>query len=745
MQFQFRDFYDYPRNAQLPLFKQDNEEFGDPAGHVVILLEAPDVFDPIVLAHIDKVTRALEPDPTFVRVRSLTNARGIYARNDDIATGTLYRELPPSPEDNKAIRDYVTKSPLYVRRLVSADGRYTAILAEMRTPATFASIGEQSHAVEVVSQTLAKMPPPSGVRATVSGAPLIETETTHSLVSDQMTLIPGVMTVIVLALIWTFRSAHGVLLSLAAVNVALIWMFGVYSLFGRPIDILASVTPTALLVYGVVDPIFVLTRFLQKLEIGRSKDDAIVQAFDELAMPCFLTSVTTAVGFGTFAFAVAPTVRFYGITIGTGVLLAWVTTVTVLPLLLSVAPLPKRRYSALTSTRGVEALVESMWKRLNAHPQAIAIAGVLLLVGGVALGSKQHLSNGYVSGLPRGPAREAIHLLEEKLSGVIRLIVYLEGEPDVMKRPAVLKAIKQVDDAMAKEPGVTSSISLAEEVADVHQAFSGGAPVSRGIPDSESLVSQYLALIDPEDKSDLVSADYSKGHIAFLVADPGSEGARALVARLDGMVKAAGFSSLGVRASLTGNGVVSYSEMDGVVLDILRGFVTAFLLILVFQAIAYRSLRAALLTILPNLLPIVACFVALHLFRVPLRLDTSLVLCVSIGGLFNTTIHIMARLRQMDTTAQRSRSEVLYEALRTVGPPSMYTAGILSAGFAVLGLSRFPGFQAMGFLAMLTLTLGFVCDMVFTSVLAKLWFPWRLSRESEAPAPMPVQVEGVSS
>jgi uncharacterized protein len=282
----------------------------------------------------------------------------------------------------------------------------------------------------------------------------------------------------------------------------------------------------------------------------------------------------------------------------------------------------------------------------------------------------------------------------------------------------------RVDEAMANEPLVTTIMSIAKQVSEVNQAFEGGAVSARKIPDSESLVAQYLALIDPEDKSDLVSGDYSRAHLALLAMDFGSEHTRALVGRLEDAVKSAGFVDLGIRTTLTGSGVVGYRELDLVVLDILRGFVVAFLMILALEAVVFRSIRLAALTILPNLLPVIASFAALRVFDVPLKLETALVLCISIGGLFNTTIHIVARVRQALGAMGDSPDAVLRSALLTVGPPSLYTSTILSCGFAVLGLSRFPGFQALGFLSMVTLLTGFVSDMTLTPMLLKLYFPW---------------------
>ena len=211
-------------------------------------------------------------------------------------------------------------------------------------------------------KVLAAFPLSPGVEAVVTGAPAVEVETTRALTMDQLHLMPGVMLVLILALFFTFRAMHGILLALASVTVATVWTAGVYSCFGRSVDLIGSIIPTAILVYGVVDPIFVLTRFLNKLDAGKSKDDAIVESLSELALPSFLTSLTTALGFLAFVSAPAPTVKYYGITVGIGVLLSWVTTVTVLPVLLSLAAAPKRRFASLGSTQRIDRALRGVWQ-----------------------------------------------------------------------------------------------------------------------------------------------------------------------------------------------------------------------------------------------------------------------------------------------------------------------------------------------------------------------------------------------
>jgi predicted RND superfamily exporter protein len=151
------------------------------------------------------------------------------------------------------------------------------------------------------------------------------------------------------------------------------------------------------------------------------------------------------------------------------------------------------------------------------------------------------------------------------------------------------------------------------------------------------------------------------------------------------------------------------------------------------QAVVFRSLRIGLISIVPNLLPVLACFVALRVFKIQLKIDTALVLCISVGGLFNTTIHFAARTRQLVAAGEVDPDVAVGRAMRAVGPPALFTALALSAGFSVLLLSGFPGLRALGLLSMVTLTVGFFSDMIVTAVLLRVGFDWNGSAATPAP------------
>jgi predicted RND superfamily exporter protein len=174
---------------------------------------------------------------------------------------------------------------------------------------------------------------------------------------------------------------------------------------------------------------------------------------------------------------------------------------------------------------------------------------------------------------------------------------------------------------------------------------------------------------------------------------------------------------------------------------VLWGFVVAFGVILVVQLVMFRSLRIALISVVPNLVPVCVCFLVIRALGLNLRVDNSLVLCVSVGGLFNTTIHIVARIMQQIRAGAREPDQIVGRALAAVGPPSLYTAAILSLGFSAMSLSRFPGLQTLGLLCLVTLVSGFIADATMTTTFFSMFFNW----SSLAPRTRtPVQDFGVS-
>ncbi len=688
VRFTFRDFFDHPGNPRVALLDRYEREFGDPAGSVDVLILTRDAFAPSVLDYIAAITHDLEREPRFSRVSSLTNTKTIFTDGARSFSAPLLPRLPPTPDQLARAREQARSSPLVVRRLISADGSLTVVRAQMK--ALSPSVDEQKAAVEAARRVFLAHPMPHSLTARIVGAPLVAVRMTEPLIRDQLTLTPLAIALILILLALTFRSAAGVAVPFLTVLAALIGTAGIFPLLGRPVDLISSVIPATLLVYGAVDPIFVMMRFLQKREAGCDRRKAIIDSYAELALPCFLTSLTTALGFFSFALLKLPLLRVFGIAVGIGVLFAFVTTLTLLPLLLDALPVERARLAPLPLAGLIDRALAALWRFQRPRTRGITLGAIALLALTAIGASHQRVSVAYTDLLPPLEAGSLIRFVERKLEGLGRAAIVVEGAPGVLLRPDVRRAMSAVERELRQDPMVSSARSLAD-------------------------------LADTSDRdltAELASADFSHGQIAIRFADEGSERWRALSAVIDRAV-AREFPDLPVTVAITGFSAVLFPVLDHPVGEVLVGSALGFLVILLVQAIAFRSLRIALIGLLPNLIPAVACFALLAALGVTLRIGSVLFLGVSIGGLFNTTIHLTARSLQRRAEGAGDPDEVIEHALRKVGPSAFFTAAILSTGFAVFTRSQYPDLKLFGLLSLTTLSIGFISDMLITPVLLR--------------------------
>jgi predicted RND superfamily exporter protein len=725
IRFAFRDFFEFEGNPDVATIDRYHEYFQDPSGFVAVVVESDDAFARPTLEYVDVLTRALEPSPIFSHVRSLTNARASRWVGDSVDVGLVLPELPSTPEDAERARRVVRDSVLLHRMLVSDDGKGTVIAAQLAVAPTSSELEDLRRAIAIVHDVVDRHPPPPGMRLRITGAPVLEVAASDALLADQITFTPIAVAMIVVLLFLAFRCVHGVVLPVIAIGVATLWTAGLYPLFGRPVDMVASTIPATLLVYGAVDPIFVLRRYLDKIREGAARDDAIVAAYRELTLPCALTSITTAVGFAAFATLDLPIIVGFGRIMAIGVLLAFVTTLIVLPVLLGLLPAPVHAARSNRLEQRVDGMVRASWGWLRRNRVVVLVLTLAILIGGAVIGPRQIVSLYYTRILPPGQTESDIRYLEQHMAGVIRSAVFLEGPEDVMKRPDVLQAIERVQ-ATAKQFAVTRvTISLADVVKEVNRAFMEGDPTEHRIPDSANLSAQYLQMLDPEDRSRLVTEDHARSHIIIFTLDThGTAGWRPMN---DAVMAAARreLSPFGITAQMTEENPAGFHVLDPLVVEMVWGFAVAFGLVVLLVGIILRSWRAMVISIVPNLVPAIACFVFTSLAGVSLRVGTVLFLSVSIGGLFNTAIQFMARVQQrIAREPDATPDEIVERSMVDVGAPALFTAVILSLGFAIFTLSRFPDLRVFGVMSMLTLLIALVADMAVTTTLTRSFWRW---------------------
>jgi predicted RND superfamily exporter protein len=719
--FSLRELFEYKGNKDVPLLNSYLAEFGDDGGFVGVIIEHDNIFSPPVLRYIKEISHAIEAEPIFWRAKSLSLVQVPRASGEDVVTGRLFEQVPEDPRELAAIRKVALESQLIVPRLLSPDGKYTVVAAEMKTPSCVASIEEQDKAVAIVQGLVKKLKSPEGARVLVGGPPVIEAEIRRILVSDQL-LFAGVACGLMLVVLWlAFGNLHGVLLPFSNAIIYMVWTVGLMAIGGERINIITNTLPTVLLTYGLLDALFMVSAFYDLIDEGHPPKEASRLAVMRVGWPCFLCSATTALGFASFYTCTVPLFKFFGLYAAAGILFALFANLVWLPALLAAVPPPRRGYRKRKVLEGVGRLAAIINGLVKRHRWAIAATLVVAVLGCIGIYLKwSRIDVYYLKELPANTESMKVNrLLSEKLSGVIRTAVTINGKPDSMLEPAAVRAIDELDRWAEKHSSlVRSSLSIADVVRAMHQAFNGGDPRYYDIPKTKSLISQYLSLLDPDNRSDFLRTDFSGTHLRILSADVGSHDWRKFYVELRKEAE----RLLGKFAAIdfTGYAKTSYTAQELAVREMVAGFLIAFFIIDLLIMIGFRSVRLGLIAILPNLLPTVACMAILAIGGITLRVGTALFLSVSVGMVFDNTIQLIAAVRRA-RAAGADVEEAYQQAYHAVAPPAIFSAALIACGFGIFVLSDFEILKAFGMLCVGVILFGLLADLFGTVSLLRIF------------------------
>jgi predicted RND superfamily exporter protein len=714
---------DDPDTAFLKTFK---EQFGADDDLVVLLLEADDVFRPEVLRAVARLTHRMRALEAVRHVESLTTLPDL---GDDgagaVDTRALFGRIPDDPAGIAPLRRRALRSHLLRGRVVSADARLTAVVANLAPGAQ--RDRENQLAVKRIRAAAAAVELPPGVRLHLAGVPVVRQEAVRMLIDDQLRFLPLGSALIGLLLFWLYRRLHGVLIPLVSVLLSSGYTVALMGFLDLPLDILSNVLPLLVMVYGVADAVHLLGRMHEELGRRQQRELALRVALRHLGVACLLTSATTAIGFGSLTTATMRILRRFGLLAAGGVMVAYLVTMVVVPLGLAwLRPRPGPDGRPRPPARTLRALDRAL-ARVAAlavrRPRSLFAGGLLLGLGGAALGTGVKVDN-YLLGIYREdhPMVQATRLAEQNLEGVVVMEVSIRGRPGsaALKDPRVLSAMARLQRWLERQPGVTGTLSLADIVMELHRAVVG----TRAFPKDARGVAQLLLMAEDDGRLErLVDYPYEWGRIHVSLRDIGAVRYLELARRARARVAGLQLSRLGVQARVSGTSLIAYRAINRLSRDMLVSLSVALAVIAVVLMLLFRSPQVGLMSLLPNAIPLAVGVGFMRLAGLRLEPVTVMVYSIALGIAVDDTIHFLVRYRE-ELRRGADAAGAVRATLRTAGRAMVFTSALLIGGFSVTLISNFPGTVRFGQLGMVILATALVTDLLVTPACCLLFRPF---------------------
>jgi len=722
---------------------------------VILAIEPPEIFDQAFLRKLSRFHEDLESEvPYLDEVLSLKNARSVRGEGDELLVDDLLEELPQNEVQLAALRERVRTTPSYLDALISSDLRVTAVI--VRTLAyspgrdgellegfdaapvaptaerVFLTGEENAEVIDAVLAVVARHEGPD-FPVRMAGSAVLPHELSIAMLREVPRFFGAAVLSIAVLMSLLFRRVIPMLMALAVVVLSVVATLGLAQLLGYRVTLSTQILPSFLLSVGVGYSVHLLVMFLQELDHGGDRRMALEEALRHSGLAILMTGLTTAGGMASFLSASLQPIKELGITGSAGVALTLAYTLFLLPALIAVAPIRAR-----PGSRSIEMqnrVLQSIGGFSARHPWPVAISTLSFAALGLWVAFQAKFSNDPLAYLPpRNPFRQSMYYIDERMGGALTLEVLVDTgrenglyEPEVLDRMDAMRA--HVDAMRLQGEKVRKTTSLLDVAKETHQALNENRPEFYAIPRDRSLIAQELLLFENSGSDDLEQ-----------LVDSAFSLARFSVRTLweDGLEKAAFVDRatrefaeiMGDRASLTISGMAAVitHTVRATTHTLARSYALA-LLIITGLMMTLGSARLGLVSMVPNLVPIILGLALMVPTGIPLDMFTLMTGNIAIGIAVDDTIHFISTFRRyLAETGDPLQS--VDRTMATTGRALLFTSIVLTLGFLIFALSSMANLRAFGMITGFAIATALIFD--FTATPALLVLVSRSRKKAEA-------------
>ena len=685
----------------------------------VILVLSPNnenVFTKENLTAIEELTATSWNTPYSSRVDALTNFQYTRAEGDDLYVDDLsYESSLKTPEEIAEIKRRALKEPLLVNRILNAKGSVTAINITVKLPGVDSAkeIPEVTAAVrKMIEEFKTKYP---NFEIHTSGLVPLNTAFFESSMNDMGLTMIMLIIVIITTLILT-RNIWSTLATLVVVLFSIMSAVGFVGIMGIKLTPPSAVFPTMILTLAVADSIHILITMLQKMRVdGLNKVDALIESIRLNFMPVFITSLTTVIGFLTMNFGDVPPFWDLGNITAFGMTMAFLFSTTALPALMAIFPVKATKKDKLVASKNT--MYQKLGNYVVKQPVRLTIISVVIIGALGYLATKNKFNDEFINYFDTSVKfRTDTDYISDNLTGIYNIEFSVgSGESGGINNPTYLRKLNEFEDWLNEQPEVIHVNAFSEVARRVNRSMHGDNTEYYRVPDNREEAAQYLLLYELSlpfglDLNNQINVDKSESRVTVTLKNIDSPQMIAFANRGEQWLKDNApkeMHALGVSPMLMFS-KLGFRQAD----SMLKGNIIALILISLILMLALRSFKLGLLSLIPNVTPVIIGFGIWALYSAQINTGMVVVFGMTLGIIVDDTVHFMSKfLRARRELGYTAKEAVIY-AFETVGKALVTTTLVLLAGFAVLSTSSFALNSYMARITVVIILSALIIDFI---------------------------------
>jgi predicted RND superfamily exporter protein len=671
----------------------------------VVVIDTPDLFTVDGAAAYRAIVKALQELDVVAVARSLddTPPMNIFGLAEPI--------LPygrATPQRFAASKEKALKNPLVVGVVLSPDAK--TVLIEIMYDFVF--VQDSADLTKVLIDTakhVAAQYPTVSMEFQVTGpVPFYQMLDRNNRANELKYQLIGYGMIFLMAILF-FRGVAVVCVVSSAPIVGVVWTLGFVRYFGfedNPFSFV--ILPVLLSLVGFTDGVHIMVHIRSLLLQGQTPLDACKRTLELVGTACFLTSLTTAIGMGSLVFAHHEVVREFGWSCVIGVISTWLSVMTILPLACRtwIGNRLKRTSSRDALDNFLE-IIGSIVRSVIVHAKVVCFFSISLFVVLLVISSTLTPDDQKSSAIPEGSEiRQSLDYLDQKMGGLDICNISFQWKDASLSEEEIVSVLVELDDLLSKEPLIAFPLSLPRLLESL--------PGEGAAIDKVSMIE----LLPPPLKLAVYDPDNRKASISFRCQDLGSAAYAPTFERIQLGVEAIEKRMAGTSIQMQGDPVRRWRDLYRIVTDLVLSLGSASLVIFAVLAIAYRSLRIGLISVVPNLMPLLVAASWMAITNQPLEIVSVCCFTICLGIAVDDTIHFLSRYQE-ERRYPQSIDEAIEKAFQGVGTGMVMTTAVLVAGFASVTFSDTRDYRVFGSLGVITLVTALICDLFLLPGLLK--------------------------
>ena len=562
----------------------------------------------------------------------------------------------------------------------------------------------------------------SGLNVRISGMPYVRTLNSQNIIDEIEVFIMAAILITSLIFFFFFRSHRATFISMCVVIIGVMWTFGILGFLEYEITVLTALIPPLIIVIGVPNCIFLINKYQHEFNKHGNKVKALQRVITKVGNATLMTNTTTAAGFATFIITQSKLLIEFGTVASLSIMAIFIICLLVIPIIYSYMPMPNDKHLEHLNKRWINKLGDWIEVTVKQKKIAIYIISIILLAVSIIGIYQIKTSGSLLEDMPKkAEFFKDIQFFETEFNGVmpLEILINTKQRKGVLKS-ITLKKINALEKIINEIPELSNPISIVSLVKYSKQAFYNGNPKYYQLPTTQEngFILSYVKNTsnDVSLLKNYVDSTGQYARITTFIKNTGIDKMDEIEDLLNKEIDKL-FIKDRYEVSISGKAYLFQKGTSFLIKNLILSLSLAILLISLFMAYMFRSFRMIIISLIPNLLPLLITAGLMGYLGVSIKPSTILVFSIAFGISVDDTIHFLAKYRQELIASRWSIKKSVFNALRETGVSMFYTSIVLFFGFSVFITSNFGGTVALGALISGTLLLAMMANLLLLPVL----------------------------